>query len=168
MENKPQITTSEVQEWENKFKESVSPLVQFTNDGTGNGSMKLYNGQSGVEASWAGTIVLNNDNYIKWTFSIQNEPFIECKLNFNENNQMILTNLYNFYQVWKEEWSKHLSIPGGNQDDVNNISGGQSNPAEPTPASPEQAQSPINENLRTKAAIIANHKARMQKLSGLR
>ncbi len=81
MENKPQITTSEVQEWENKFKESVSPLVQFTQDGAGNDSMKLYNGQSGVEASWAGTIVLNNDNYIKWTFSIQNEPFIECKLN---------------------------------------------------------------------------------------
>ena len=84
--NKPQITTAEVQDWENKFKESVSPLVKFDNDGTANGSLKLYNGESGVEALWSGVIILNNDNYIKWNFSIQNEPFIDCKLNYNENN----------------------------------------------------------------------------------
>ncbi len=168
MENKPQITASEVQEWEKKFKETVSPLVQFTKDENGNNSLRLYNGQSGIEASWAGTIILNNDNYIKWSFSIQNEPFIECKLNFNENNYTILTNLFNFYQTWKAEWAKQLSIPNANTDDVNNISGGSTNPSEPTPATPNEAPGAIQENSRTKLSIIANHKERMQKLSGLR
>ncbi len=164
--NKPQITKSEVQDWENKFKENVSPLVQFTNDNNANGSLRLYNGQSGIEASWSGTIILNNDNYIKWIFSIQNEPFIETKLNFTENNLLILTNLFNFYQAWKEEWAKQLSIPGANIDDTNNIAGGESNIKNPTPASPEAPQA-IQENLRTKMNIINNNKERMQKLSGL-
>lgn len=169
MENKPQITTSEIQEWETKFKETVTPLVQFNNDENGNGSLKLYNGQSGIEASWAGTIILNNDNYIKWSFSIQNEPFIECKLNFNEANQTILTNLYNFYQIWKNEWAKQLSIPNANLDDTNNIANGSSMPDAPTPATPGNEPAPIQEkNNRTKLGIIANHRERMQKLSGLR
>ena len=163
--NKPQITTAEVQDWENKFKQSVSPLVQFTNDGSGNGSLKLYNGQSGVEASWSGTIILNNDNYIKWAFSIQNEPYIECKLNYTDVNFVILTNLKNFYDSWKGEWSKQLTIPGENADDTNNIANGPSQNLETPPPTAEQ---PIQENTRTKLGIIHNHKESMQKLSGLR
>lgn len=165
--NKPQITTSEVQDWENKFKESVSPLVQFNNDGTANGSMKLYNGQSGYEALWSGTIMLNSDNYIKWTFSIQNEPFIEAKLSFTEENFRIITNLKNFYDSWKSEWSKQLSIPDADRQDIDNKTNGPAQPVEPAPAT-QNAEPAIQENTRTKLSIIQNHKERMQKLSGLR
>ena len=160
--NKPQITTSEVQDWENKFKESVSPLVKFNNDGSANGSLKLYNGQSGVEAQWSGVIILNNDNYIKWSFSIQNEPFIDCKLNYNDGNYTILVNLKNFYDSWKTEWSKQLTMPDTAIED-NGAPEGQEQPAE-TNNQPVG----IQENKRTKMNIINNHKERMQKLSGLR
>lgn len=162
--NTPQITTSEIQEWENKFKESVSPLVKFTNDGTGNGSFKLYNGQSGIEATWSGNIILNNDNHIAWTFSIQNEPFIECKLDFTENNYNILTNLKNFYTSWKDEWSKQLSIPDSQRTDTS--APNQNVPQ--IPSSDQNPMEPMQENQRTKLNIIKNHKERMQKLSGLR
>lgn len=165
--NKPQITTSEVQDWENKFKETVSPLVQFNNDGAGNGSMKLYNGKSGYEASWSGTIMLNGDNYIKWTFSIQNEPFIESKLNFTDENFRIITNLKNFYDSWRIEWSKQLSIPDQNRQDINNKTNGQAQSVAPNPGS-ETPEPPLQENTRTKLFIIQNNKERMQKLSGLR
>lgn len=164
--NKPQITTAEVQDWENKFKESVSPLVKFDNDGTANGSLKLYNGKSGVEAIWSGVIILNNDNYIKWNFSIQNEPFIDCKLNYNENNYTILINLKNFYDSWKTEWSKQLTMPDSAMTDDNNSNPtGQEQPSEPNAAMPAPQ---LQENKRTKMNIINNHKERMQKLSGLR
>lgn len=164
--NTPQITASEIQDWENKFKESVSPLVQFSNDGTGNGSMRLYNGQSGMEALWSGTILLNNDNYIKWNFSIQNEPFIESKMIFTDDNYKIISNLKNFYDLWKIEWSKQLSIPDENRQDVNSITNGQPEPVEPK--QPSVVPDPIQESDRTKLSIIKFHKERMQKLCGLR
>ncbi len=165
MENKPQITKSEIQDWENKFKENVSPLVQFENDGTANGSMKLYNGKSGYEAIWAGTIMLNKDNYIKWSFSIQNEPFIDIKCNFNDNNYKIITNLKNFYDSWKTEWSKQLSIPNSDKQDINMSTNGA---PESIKTEPIQNEPVVQENERTKIFIIKNHKERMQKLSGLR
>jgi len=165
--NTPQITSSEIQDWENKFKESVSPLVQFSNDGTGNGSMTLYNGKSGMEALWSGTIMLNGENYIKWSFSIQNEPFIESKMNFTDDNFQILSNLKNFYDLWKIEWAKQLSIPDADRQDVTAASNGNPSQAVPEPSS-NQAKQPIQENSRTKMFIIKNYKERMQKLSGLK
>lgn len=175
MENtKPQITTTEIQDWEKKFKESVSPLVQFDADEqSGGNSLKLYNGQSGIEASWAGTIILNNDNYIKWSFSIQNDPFIECKLNYTKENYDILTKLFNFYATWKAEWAKQLSIPG--YTDEQPAAGGEQSQQPPMQDQGmgqmpglDQGSSQLQENERTKLNIIKNHKERMQKLSGLR
>lgn len=171
--NSPQVTASEVKDWEDKFKANVSAQVQFTpatNSANGQ-SLSLYNGASGVEALWSGTIILGADNYINWSFSIQNEPFIEAKMNLNENNFTIVQNLYNFYNSWKEEWSKQLSLPNANMDDTQNMaSGGPSAPApeQPTPQAGPVPTPPIQENRRTKLAIIEDHKERMQKLSGLR
>lgn len=146
----PQITTQEIQEWENKFKESVSPLVKFTPTGQDSNSMRFYNGESGVDATWSGIIILGNDDYVKWNFTIQNEPFIESKLNLTQENFNIFSNLYNFYNEWKQEWSKQISMP----DNAMN--------------SNDQDKLPLKENKRTKANIITEHSQRMRILAGLR
>ncbi len=146
----PQITTQEIQDWENKFKESVSPLVKFTPTEQGTNSMKFYNGESGIDATWSGIIILGNDDYVKWNFSIQNEPFIESKLNLTQENFNIFSNLYNFYNEWKDEWSKQITMPDN--------------------AMPSNVQTnlPLKENKRTKTFIIKEHSQRMKILAGLR
>ena len=146
----PQITTQEVQEWENKFKNSVSPLVKFTPTDQGAASMKFYNGESGIDATWSGIIILGNDDYVKWNFSIQNEPFIDSKLNLTQENFNIFSNLYNFYNEWKLEWSKQITMP-----------------ADATTSS-DNTKIPLKENKRTKANIISEHSQRMRILAGLR
>lgn len=150
----PQISQSEITEWENKFREQVSPQVKFT-AAEGEPSMKLYNGISGIEATWAGTIILQSDNYIKWTFSIQNEPFVEAKMNVSEDTKLLVEKLYNLYLSWKQEWA-------------NVIGGGE--PAEDSPEgkqAPAPAPEPMAEGSRTKENIITEHQERMRKLAGL-
>lgn len=148
----PEITTAEISDWETKFKESVSPMVQFdTQDGKP--SMRLYNGQSGIEASWAGTIILKADNYIKWSFSLMNEPFVEAKFNINDENKRIVDALYDFYNMWKEEWSKSISIPPSAETN--------------TEMSTDGAPATLKESSRTKENIISDHSERMRILAGL-
>lgn len=174
MTNTPQITISEVLEWENKFKESVTPQVQFLKNQGEDSSMKLYNGDSGIDAQWAGTILLGSDS-IKWSFSIQNEPFIEAKMKLIEQNYTILTNLYNFYNDWKEEWSKQLTIPDENRDDTQMQANGDPNiAATPQPTAgnmPNDLGGPNSlqerRNNRTINKIVENHSARMKRLAGI-
>ncbi len=107
----PQITKAEVIKWENDFRENVSPLVKF--DAQDNGySMKFYNGESGVDAYWSGTIILKSDNYLKWNFSMLNGVFIESKMNLDENNHKIPSNLYDFFVGWQGEVAKAITEPG--------------------------------------------------------
>lgn len=189
MNNKPQITSDEVQEWENKFKESVSPQVQFEVRENGGHSMRLYNGESGIEALWSGTILLNSDNYIKWTFSIQNNPFLDCKINLTEENFQTIKRLNDFYNTWKEEWAKQLSIPAANNDDTELAAGGANTmtpPAAPSAGGGDSNSAnvlgvgtgasagggnPVNErkaNVRKQRdAIIKEHRERMLRLAKL-
>jgi len=189
MNNKPQITAEEVQEWENKFKENVSPQVQFEVRENGGPSMQLYNGESGIEALWSGTILLNSDNYIKWTFSIQNNPFLDCKINLTEESFQIIKRLNDFYNNWKEEWSKQLTMPADNADDTQMNTGGNNTMTPPSPASPGGMDSnsanvlgagtgtpagggsPVNErkaNIKKhRDAIIEEHRERMLRLAKL-
>lgn len=166
----PQITTTEIQDWEAKFREQVSPLVKFDAE-QGQASMKLYNGQSGIEATWTGTIILQADNYIKWTFSLQNEPFVEAKMNLGEDTKMLMENLYNFYTTWKQEWGS--SIGGGQAPDAEKATavGGAPGASAKTEAPADDMEMPIDnqikENKRTKDNILAEHGDRMKRLAGL-
>lgn len=151
-ENTPQVTQSEVASWENKFRESVSSMVQFeTDDKTGQNSLKLYKGISGVDASWSGIIVLKADNYIKWTFSIQNGLFIETKTELNDESLKIITNLYAFYGEWKQEWLKNLTMPQSAENNTEMQTGGE----------------PMTESMRRRNLIINESSWRMKKLAGL-
>lgn len=106
----PKVTQAEVVKWENDFRENVSPLVKFDSQDNGY-SMKFYNGESGVDAYWSGTIILKSDNYLKWNFSMLNGVFVESKMNIDENNQKIPSNLYEFFKSWQGEVAKTITEP---------------------------------------------------------
>lgn len=140
-EIKPQIQASEVESWENKFRENVSPLVQFDKvDGT-NTSFKFYKGVSGIEVEWSGNINLGSDEYIQWKFSILNDVFITAKYRMTEENRNLITKIYDLYISWAKEWSQSISK---------------------LKISPNTLQ----EN-RSKENIIMYQKGRMTKLAGL-
>jgi hypothetical protein len=134
----PKITKAEVVKWENDFREKVSPLVKFDTQDNGY-SMKFYNGESGVDAYWSGTIVLKADNYLKWNFSMLNGVFMESKMNLDENNQRIPSNLYDFFRGWQGEVAKAITEPVADQQQ-----GGAIAAPEQTPdlAGPESANAP--------------------------
>jgi hypothetical protein len=140
-EIKPQIQASEVEAWENRFRENVSPLVQFDKVEGTNTSFKFYKGVSGIEVEWSGIIKLGSDEYIKWKFSILNDVFIDAKYRLNEDNKDIITNVYNLYASWTKEWSQTVSKLGS-------------------------SPNPLQEG-RTKENILMYQKGRMTKLAGL-
>lgn len=181
MNTPPQITSSEISEWENKFKQEVNPSVQFAVGNNAGKSMMFYNGETGTDAQWSGTITLQNDSWIKWNFKLKNEPFLEAKVEFTEECSTILTNLYTFYLSWKDEWGKKLTVPDENREDVEGNTDGAPTNVPPTPPSGNQAgasmgaapqpggqpQMPVNENLRNKKSIISSNRERMMRLAKL-
>lgn len=141
-EIRPQIQASEIAEWEQKFKENVSPLVQFDKNGENGSSFKLYKGSSGVEVEWSGIINLGSDDYIKWKFTILNDVFVDSKFKLNEDTKDLVRKIYDLYISWSKDWSQTVSKVG----------------SEPTQ---------IKES-RTKENIIKFSKYRMTKLAGLK
>lgn len=139
-EIKPQIQASEVEAWENRFRENVSPLVQFDKADGGSSSFKVYKGISGIEIEWSGTIKFGSDEYIKWKFSILNEVFIKANYRLDEENRDMMTRIYDLYTAWAKEWSQSLSKLG---------------------------TSPLPLQERSKEGIIRSQKYRMTKLAGL-
>lgn len=140
-EIRPQIQASEIETWENKFRENVSPLVQFDKIEGTNASFKFYKGVSGIEIEWGGTINLGSDEYIKWKFSILNDVFIDAKYRMTEENKNLISQIYDLYIAWSKEWSQSI-------------------------ANLKTSPNPLQET-RTKQNIIMYQKGRMTKLAGL-
>lgn len=141
-EIRPQIQSSEIEEWEKKFKENVSPLVQFDKIGENNSSFKVYKGSSGIEVEWSGVINLGSDDYIKWKFTILNDVFIDSKFKLDDDTKDLIRKIYDLYITWSKDWSQSVSKLD-------------SQPAQ------------IKEN-RTKENIIKFSKDRMTTLAGLK
>ena len=162
-----QIQQSELKTWEDKFKKEVFPAVKFLKDPIGeNGeekvaptenpetenpqtTMQLYQGESCIDASWYGKILLEGDNFIYFELALTKKPFIRAVMSVDENTADIIKNLYLYYGDWKQYWSNVLSGAGA-------------------PASGNSADmvSEIRKN-RTSAFIINNYKERMNILAGL-
>lgn len=161
-----QIKQSELKMWEDKFKKDVFPAVKFFKDPIGeNGeekpaptenpeteqpqtTMQLYAGDSGIDASWYGKILLEDDNFIYFELSLTKKPFVKAVMSLDENTADIMKNLYLYYGDWKTFWSQTLSGAGassGNSADM---------------------VSEIRKN-RTSKFIINNYSERMTKLAGL-
>jgi hypothetical protein len=178
----PQVTLAEVQDWEEKFKAAVSPLVKFGTQDNGY-SMKFYNGESGVDAFWSGNIILKADNYINWSFSVVNGVFMDAKLNLDDTNNKIPMNLYEFFRGWQTEVSQTLTEPkeGMYQDkekqeapaapaapDATNLAG-PGNPNASAAPEKEEPLPPLQEGRRNKTRqnVILGSSDRMRRLAGL-
>lgn len=166
----PAVTSSEIQEWEQKFIQNVTPLVKFDLQ-DGKHSMRLYNGESGIEATWSGIILLKADNYIKWSYSIQNEAFVDAKFTLDDSNYNLIEKIYKFYEDWRNQWSKMINT------EKPNLSSGQpeiTNPQAPgtlatgqLPIPSSQGTGGLAEVKRTTVEIINEHSDRMRKLAGI-
>jgi hypothetical protein len=132
----PKVSKTEVETWEEKFRKNVSPIVQFYEQDNGY-SMKFYNGQSGIVAFWSGIIKFKGEDYLKWEFDSLAGVKIDSKMNLDENNQKIPSNLYDFFKSWQAEILKTITKPSENQ-------GGAVSQPEQTPdlAGPESANAP--------------------------
>ena len=75
-ENRPTVTSSEIAEFEKMFRENVSTNAIFNKREDGNIDFKLYNGDSGTEASISGSVPLQAEDRIDFTYSIQNGPHV--------------------------------------------------------------------------------------------
>ena len=136
-----QIKQSELQVWEDKFKKEVYPVVKFLKEPIGeNGeektaptenpeteqsqtTMQLYAGESGIDASWYGKILLEDDNFIYFELSLTKKPFIKAIMSLDESTADIVKNLYLYYGDWKQYWLQSLSGAGastGNSADMVN------------------------------------------------
>ena len=181
----PQVTQTEVQEWEEKFKSSVSPLVKFGTQDNGY-SMKFYDGESGVDAFWSGNIILKADNYINWSFSLLNGVFIDAKLNLDDTNNKMPMNLFEFFKAWQTEVSQTITEPkeGMYNDenkepmkqeplpspDAKNLAGPSNPNSSALPQTPaEENPLPLTEGRRNKSRqnVILNSSERMRRLAGL-
>lgn len=141
-EVRPQIQASEIADWEQRFKQNVSPLVKFDTHGDNGTSFKIYKGSSGIEVEWSGEINLGSDDYIKWKFTILNDVFIDCKFKLDDDTKDLIRKVYDLYLTWSKEWSQSVSKL-------------ESNPAQ------------LKEN-RSKENIIRFGKDRMTRLAGLK
>ena len=125
-----QIKQSELTQWEDKFKKDVYPSVQFFKQPlesgkeiqeTGDTTMQLYSGESGIDASWYGKILLEGDNFIYFELSLQKPPFIKAEMSLNDQTADVVKNLYLYFTSWKQYWLEALSGAGNSADMVSEI-----------------------------------------------
>lgn len=151
------VQKSELKSWEERFKKDVYPFVKFMKSPLVNGenkkedessekegdvTMQLYSGESGIEATWFGKILLQDDNFIYWEFSLNRNPFIKSNIVLEEDTLEILKSLFDYYLTWKTYWLQALS-------------------SKSTMVSEAKGKN------RNSQFIIENHSDRMKRLAGL-
>lgn len=110
----PKITTGEVKQFENAFKEAITQITSadVAFDSQKNGHSLIAFKQSGViEAQASGVITFGNRGNIKWRFSILNGVYIDTdSLEIDFSNKTITEMIYNFYDSWQTEWRNKFSL----------------------------------------------------------
>lgn len=169
-----QITKSEIEKYKQMFSNKIGPYaVQFdTKEQNGNvlDNFDIYKGESGIDANWTGSIILEKDYFIKWEFSILNGIYIEAKMRMNDNNKNIIGNLYQVFENWRNELSRYLVAPTDSMgQQVPQDSGEEIISGGPTETSPEEEMLPLAESRSTKGRqqVINNSSDRMKRLAGL-
>lgn len=112
--DKPKIAASEIKAEEDKFKQNVTALGEFDKDSQGKTAFKVFKTKNGrPEAQWSGRIPFENQDYLKWSFSIQDGMRIEGSYEVSEDNRDIVVKLFNFFISWKKDWIEKITkLPG--------------------------------------------------------
>ena len=171
MEDIAQITQAELDKYKNMFNEKVGHYsVVFEKDENGEETFQIYKGESGVDANWSGYVILENDYSVKWKFSVLNGVFVEAVMKITDGNKDVVSNIYDFYNIWKNELVKYL-VSGESGEEVGSMEGGEEivsgGPAETSPVGEEM---PLAESTGTKGRqrLINDSSDRMKRLAGLK
>lgn len=105
----PWVNQSEVDEFEKDFRDKVAPQVDFDKNEKGEIDFKLYNGDSGIEAKVSGTIPMQGENRITWSYSLQNGAHVEANSELTEMFVKTVDKLYFYYKEWVQTWTNRLT-----------------------------------------------------------
>lgn len=115
MNNDIKITTTEIKEFENSFKDVLNPLpnatVMFNKQKNGY-TILATKKSDGIDAIASGVINLGDDGKITWFYSIMNGLTLNAQnLKLDNDTKMISENLYNHFIGWQTKWRDKLNYP---------------------------------------------------------
>lgn len=113
--NDIKITTTEIRDFENSFKELLSLLpnatVVFNKQKNGH-TLLATKKSDGIDAIASGVINLGSDGKIMWFYSIMNGVTLNAQnLKLDNDTKMISENIYNHFIVWQKTWREKLNYP---------------------------------------------------------
>jgi len=117
----PQITSSEIAEFENSFEQMLQEVdgASVVFDTQSNGySLKMSVGQDGIEAGASGQIKMGREGTLSWAYSLKDGLVINTEdLLVTSGNKRLVEKLYSHYDAWQKDWREKLTIipgkPGG-------------------------------------------------------
>ena len=113
--NDVKITTTEIREFEDSFKEFLGALPNATivfNKQKNGYSLLATKKSDGIDAIASGIINLGSDGKITWFYSIMNGITLNAQnLKLDNDTKMISENLYNHFVVWQKTWRGKLNYP---------------------------------------------------------
>jgi hypothetical protein len=113
--NDIKITTTEIKEFENSFKELLGMLPNATvvfNKQKNGYSLLATKKSDGIDAIASGVINLGSDGKIMWFYSIMNGVTLNAQnLKLDNDTKMISENIYNHFVVWQKTWREKLNYP---------------------------------------------------------
>jgi hypothetical protein len=113
--NDIKITTTEIRDFENSFKELLGMLpnatVVFNKQKNGH-TLLATKKSDGIDAIASGVINLGSDGKIIWFYSIMNGVTLNAQnLKLDNDTKMISENIYNHFIVWQKTWREKLNYP---------------------------------------------------------
>lgn len=109
------ITTSEIKNFENSFKEILDniPGASIVFDKQKNGySIAATKRPDGVEAKASGILNLGDNGKLIWSYSILNGFNLNAQnLKLSQSNKGMFEALANHYDDWQKEWREKLNLP---------------------------------------------------------
>jgi hypothetical protein len=118
------ITTSEIKEFENSFKEMLSNIpgstIVFDKQKNGH-SLIAFKKPDGIEVKASGIINLGDKGKIIWSYSIANGLVVNSQnVKISLSNKTLFEELYNNYDAWQKTWREKLTFPGSDQAPADN------------------------------------------------
>jgi len=126
--NNLKITTSEIKEFENSFKDILdkTPGASIVFDKQKNGfSIIATKRTDGVEAKASGILNLGDKGKIIWSYSILNGFNVNAQnLKLSDSNKFMFEALTNHYNDWQKNWRDKLNLPSAPSSEENTIAPG--------------------------------------------
>lgn len=173
-----EITQAEINELKSQFENKIGNYsIIFKKNEEGKEIFQVYSGESGEDAYWSGSILLEQDYYIDWEFSLKNGATIsKATFRINDNNKNIINTIYDIYQIFSDNLNKYIrrdgetSMTGAETSGEEIVSGGEMLSGAGEEAEAEAAESGTiaeSRSIKGRKTLIDSSSDRMRKLAGL-